>query len=955
MAPHKLDDDTFAGGVLEPQAKQLKGISNATGAFSSTPLESVENLSQLLARASTSDSGLIYYAAGQQSLNGVSVTYRQLLEDATQKARLLQGLGNITPSSIVLLHFNSQYETIQWFWAATLAGVVPAISTPFVNDHSQRKKHLLHLQSLLNGPVVLTTKQLVPEFLEVDGLDIHAVESLSSEGPVAPVEKKENDTAVLMLTSGSTGSAKAVPLRHGQMLRAVRGKSEHHGTKPGDKFLNWIGMDHVASLTEVHLHAMSLCSDQVHVASSTLLQDPLKYIELLDKHKIVYTFGPNFFLTLLRDSIVAAGPSLTADLSNLRALISGGESNVVATCDALTQELRHFGLQGEVIRPGFGMTETCAGCIYSKACPSSDVARGLEFANLGTCIPGIQLRIMNSEGVAVKAGEVGDLQLSGPILFDHYFNNPTATKESFTSDGWFTTGDLAFIDENGNLNLAGRTKDTIIVNGVKWSSTEIETAIEEEGIPGVIPSYTAAFPHRAPNSPTEDICVVYAPAYSAEDDHARFETATAIAKTVSLITGKKPDHLIPLPPKLLEKSSLGKISRTKVRAAFEKGEYSTFEKEDSAALKRYRDSKFKAAETKTEKVAQATLAKLLEIPAADISMNASIFDLGITSFNLITLQAMLEEAIEAKISIPMSVLLVEPTVGAISAAIDVVMSQPPEYNPIVPLQPHGSKTPLFCIHPGSGDILVFIALAAHFSTRPVYAIRTRGYNPGERFFHSIKETADTYAEHIRKTQPEGPYAIAGYSLGSTLAYEVGKVLEAQGQEVKFLASIDYPPHIRHYVQHLDWIDVLLHIAFFLELIDEETMVRITPHMHTLDRDAAIQHILDIGDKERMVALAVDSKKLGLISDIAENFRVNVAQYDPVGTVQNLDVFVADPPTYAAKDRADWRENKLGRWTEFSRTEAVFHNCPGIHAKMLNTPHMADFAKIFKAAMKRRGV
>jgi thioesterase domain-containing protein len=273
----------------------------------------------------------------------------------------------------------------------------------------------------------------------------------------------------------------------------------------------------------------------------------------------------------------------------------------------------------------------------------------------------------------------------------------------------------------------------------------------------------------------------------------------------------------------------------------------------------------------------------------------------------------------------------------------------------VPLQPHGSKTPLFCIHPGSGDILVFIALAAHFSTRPVYAIRTRGYNPDERLFHSIKETAQVYAQHIRLTQPQGPYAIAGYSLGSTLAYEVGKELEAQGQEVRFLASIDYPPHIAHYVKELDWIDVLLHIAFFLELIDESTMVTITPHMHTLDRAGALAHILAIGDPQRLTALAIDADRLALISDIAENFRVNVQDYEPVGKVENLDVFVADPPRYAAKDRQDWRENKLGRWSDFSRTEAEYHDCPGIHAKMLNREHMADFARIFKAVMKRRGV
>lgn len=404
---------------------------------------------------------------------------------------------------------------------------------------------------------------------------------------------------------------------------------------------------------------MSLLSEQIHVPASALLENPLRLIELLDKHKIVYTFGPNFFLTLLRDSLIAAGASFNADLSNLRALISGGESNVVATADDLTQELRRFGLQGEVVRPGFGMTETCAGSIYSRACPSSDLAKGLEFANLGTCIPGIELRILKAGDVPAKVSEVGDLQVSGPIVFDHYFNNLTATKESFTADGWFNTGDLAFVDASGNLNLTGRTKDTIIVNGVKWSSTEIETAVEEEGIPGVVHSYTVAFPYRATNSPTEEICVVYAPAYSTDDDHARFETATAIGKTVSLITGKKPDHLIPLPPNLLEKSSLGKISRTKVRAAFEKGEYAAFEKGDTDALTRYQNSQFKAAETKTEKVVQETLAQLLEIPAADIGMGASIFDLGITSFNLITLKASIERNIKTEVDIPMSIMLVE--------------------------------------------------------------------------------------------------------------------------------------------------------------------------------------------------------------------------------------------------------------------------------------------------------
>ncbi|KAJ4292415.1 hypothetical protein N0V90_009077 [Kalmusia sp. IMI 367209] len=957
MAPHKLEDSPEPVSQLERFSFKARKIS-----VNDSPIDLVQNLSQLLARAAATDAGLIYYTPGTVPQIPQRLSYAQLLGEAKEKSRLLHGINGISKKSIVLLHFDSQHENIVWFWACTLGGFLPAISTPFVVDAVQRKKHLLHLQTLLNQPVVLTTLKLLPEFLGVEELSLHTIESLvpSDKPKVAEMPapmQSGSETAVLMLTSGSTGNTKAVPLRHGQLIAAVKGKSHHHDTRQGDVFLNWIGIDHVASLTEIHLHAMSLSTDQVHVPVSEMLKDPLEFVRLLGAHKVVYTFAPNFFLTKVRDSLISAGASFKADLSHLRALISGGESNVVATCDALTKELSRFGLQEEVIRPGFGMTETCAGSIYSKACPSHDLARNLEFANLGTCIPGLEMRVMKSDGTKpALAGEAGHLQVSGPVLFDHYFNNPEATQMAFTADGWFETGDLAYIDEQGHLNLTGRTKDTIIVNGVKWSSTEIETAIEEEGIAGVVPSFTVAFPHRTSNSATEDICVIYSPNYSTDDDALCFDTATAISKTVSLICGKKPDHLIPLPMQLLEKSSLGKISRTKVRAAFEKGQYASFLNQEAGALARHRATIWQDAKTTTEQAVQATLAELLDMVPADISMKASIFELGVDSFNLITLKAMLQKTIDINIDIPISILLTEPTIASISTAIDSLLSKPIVYDPIVPLQRQGTKTPLFCIHPGSGDILVFIALAAHFSTRPVYAIRTRGYNPNERLFTSIQETADTYASHIRKTQPEGPYAIAGYSLGSTLAYEVGKVLEAQGQQVKFLASIDYPPHIRHYIQGLNWIDVLLHIAFFLELIDEETMVEITPKLHAMaSRADALAYILEIGNKERATALAIDTPKLELISNIAENFRVNVETYEPVGLVESLDVFVADPPTYAADGRKDWRENKLGRWSEFSRTDTVFWDCPGIHAKMLNTQHMAEFAKIFKGAMKRRGV
>ena len=255
MAPH----------VIEANSQFLELASKAIAAkdVPATCIEStVQNLAQLLARASTSTAGLTFYSSGAEPTR---VSYADLHRDAAEKARVLLRIGGLSPSSITLLHFEDNRDTIVWFWAATLAGLLPAISTPFVHDPAQRKKHLHHLQTLLQEPVILTTERLVPEFLKLEELRLHPVESLvslaaSSNGlacthPLIGIEKKAEDAAVLMLTSGSTGSAKAVPLRHGQLLTALQGKQAHHGTEPGDVFLTWVGLDHVASMCEIHLHA----------------------------------------------------------------------------------------------------------------------------------------------------------------------------------------------------------------------------------------------------------------------------------------------------------------------------------------------------------------------------------------------------------------------------------------------------------------------------------------------------------------------------------------------------------------------------------------------------------------------------------------------------------------------------------------------------------------------------
>ncbi|PIG84047.1 AMP dependent CoA ligase [Aspergillus arachidicola] len=140
------------------------------------------------------------------------------------------------------------------------------------------------------------------------------------------------------------------------------------------------------------------------------------------------------------------------------------------------------------------MTETCAGSILNTKCLTHDKERNLEFTSVGACLPDIKMRITDgSNSEIVPADVVGNLEISGPVVFKGYSNNPTATEESFSSDGWFKTGDKGSIDEIGYLTLQGRAKEVLVINSVKYNPHEIETALDESKIPGLTPSFDCCF------------------------------------------------------------------------------------------------------------------------------------------------------------------------------------------------------------------------------------------------------------------------------------------------------------------------------------------------------------------------------------------------------------------------------------------------------------------------------
>jgi len=905
----------------------------------------VQNLYQICQKSSSYNTGVLFHHAGAKDVLS-RVTYGELFEQACRDSPKILEISGIKADTIVLLHFNSHEDNIRWFWAVVAAGLVPAISPPFTNNLDQRRKHLDHLTTLLKSPVVLTIEASIPDFLYDGKLKIFAVESLKSSNNTREVDhagleiddarscpglnKVQADLAVLMLTSGSSGNAKAVCLRHGQIIHALNGKISFHKISQEDHFLNWIGLDHVANLTEIHLQAMHAGTEQLHVPATDILVDPLSFLRLISEYRISYTFAPGFFLrSLIR--LLKQEESIKLDLSCLKAFITGAEAIRTEPCATLTNLLRVHSARPSFIRPGVGMTELCAGAIYSKSCPEYDLARGLEYVSNGICTPAVNMRIMSlNTDRHLENGEIGELQINGPAVLTEYFNNAEATRAAFTADGWFRTGDTAFIDPENQLIMAGRAKETIIINGMNYLPTDLEAAVQEASIIGVTPSYTVAFAHRPEGSDTESACIVFLPSTEDIKGEVRAEIADAVANVCIDVCGVRPHEILPVTKEILPKSSLGKISRVKVQTAYKNGALAELQEINKDMIREYRVSQHKAPTTDMEILLVKHFVSQQDLPLEAVGTTTSLFNFGLDSIALVKFCAKLQQ--ELDLQIPLSLPLLNPTIETMALALEK-LQQPQIYDPVIRLT-DGPCKPLWIIHPGTGDILVFLNLAKYFRNRPLYAFRARGFSPGEEFFTSIEEAVTIYHAEIKKIQPNGPYAIAGYSWGAMLAFEIGKLLEANKDTVSFLGVIDLPPHISESIRRLDFVEVLTHLSYFLGLMSEGHADAVSPMLRKYTHAQALDYVLQLAPPDRLEALCLDSAKMEQWAKAAYQLQSLATEYEPKGSVECMDVFVAAPWKGGFGATSKVRDFRLTfSWSGMSRDDCALptpHPCLKTH-------------------------
>jgi thioesterase domain-containing protein len=526
-----------------------------------------------------------------------------------------------------------------------------------------------------------------------------------------------------------------------------------------------------------------------------------------------------------------------------------------------------------------------------------------------------------------------------------YFGNPQATADAFTADRWFRTGDLGHI-RDGRLTLVGRSKDSIIVNGVNYFSHEIETSIEE--LDGIARGYVAAFPTRRTGTDTEQL-VVAVGTEPDQDEADRHRLLTAVRSTVVLTCGFRPDLVIPVPKSAFPKTSLGKTLRQRMRQRLESGGFDDIIAQSAAATTRQLGG-YTPPTGDTEVALAEIYADIFDIPVNEISATTSLFDLGGTSLDILRLRQHVSRRLDV-MDLQIITLLTAPSIRQLSDRLDTTNDdRTPAYDPLVPLQTGGTKTPLFCVHPGVGEVLVFVNLAKYFTgDRPFYALRARGFNHGETPFTSFKEMVESYAAAIRARQRHGPYAIAGYSYGAAVAFEIAKELESAGERVDFIGSINLPPHIKYRMEELDFTETATNLAMFLDLITKPQATHLPTELRERPKPEQLSHLLQLAPVGRTAELDLDLAKFTAWAELAHGLTNLARTYTPTGTVRSMTVFCAIP---LRGTKHDWIEKELHRWDEFTAQPNRYVDVPGEHYTLMGPRHVAAFQSILRKELDR---
>ncbi|MDQ6848604.1 MAG: long-chain fatty acid--CoA ligase [Actinomycetota bacterium] len=388
------------------------------------------------------------------------LTYSELLDGARRMATLLRSKG-VQPGDRVGLQLPNVPAYPVAFFAALIAGAIVVPMNPLLKGREVR-----FYVSDSGAKLVVAGEQMADaanEAAESEGIEAIIVGALGPvELPDEPsefVERDDEDTAVVLYTSGTTGQPKGAELTHRNLITNTRTTAETLiEIGPDDVIMGCLPLFHVFGLT---------CGLNASVLAGSCLTliprfDGGKALEVIGRDKVTVFEGvPTMYAAMLHHEARDK-----ADLSTLRVCISGGSAMPVEVMKSFEAEFDCMILEG------YGLSETAPVASFNH--PDSERRPG----TIGIPVRGMELRLVDDGGDEVADGEVGEIAIRGEGVMKGYWQREEATAEAIP-DGWFRSGDLATRDEDGYYTIVDRKKELIIRGGYNVYPREVEEALYE--------------------------------------------------------------------------------------------------------------------------------------------------------------------------------------------------------------------------------------------------------------------------------------------------------------------------------------------------------------------------------------------------------------------------------------------------------------------------------------------
>ncbi|CAM4057720.1 hypothetical protein BAMA_00645 [Bacillus manliponensis] len=693
----------------------------------------------------------VFKYANKIAIKGVqgSFSYKDLNERSNQVANELQKKG-IEPGSIVGVCLKRSPEQI-----ATLIGILKSGCAYLPIDTASPKER-----------IKLIVEDSSTKFIITDGADLKGISgvSLLQSDSIFCNGSKENvkwtlnkppekQLAYVIYTSGSTGKPKGIGVSHASFVNHIQGMLKTFPISSDERVLQNITYSFDASVTEIFA---TLIGGGTLILTHPDHQFDIDYLaDLMIKESVTRA---QLFHSLINKLIHV---DEFREKNKLRHVFTGGE----ALSGQLVQ-LFYEKLGKDIVLVNlYGPTEATVASTYWISEPKYNQST----APIGRALPGYHLLILNEELQPVPKGGVGELFIGGKGLALGYLNNNELNKSAFLSlningesNLYYRTGDLVKQLSNGDLLFLSRKDSQVKIRGFRIELDEIK--------------------HRLLEQPEIENAVVVVEKIKGDKKIfsfiTRMEGTHVTANEVKeRLKNTLPHYMIPQVISWVEKIPItlnGKVNKKIL--PFDKNDLVNTEKIFAGNL--------------FEKQLVGIWEEVLNLQS--VGVNEDFFDLGGHSIKAIEIIGLIRKRLG--IHLPISCLFEYRTIRGISEYKEKMKKLEQEDFIISLKKVDSEEPPLFLIHPGGGGALCYVPLVRYIDKNiSVFGIQSQGYETNKEPLTTIAAMAKLYAEKILKIQPKGPYRLAGWSMGGTLAVEVARILESKRKCVSFVGLIDAHP------------------------------------------------------------------------------------------------------------------------------------------------------------------